>query len=99
VWDRAQAVGCRIAAGEHREHAGAGARIRRIDFDDPGMRMWRTHDACVGLAGQAEIGGVSPGSDEKSRILAARHRFSDALRRQPLTGGQERHRALASLYR
>ena len=80
VRDRAQSVARRIAAGQHRKHTGAADRPCHINARNRRMRVRRTHETCIGLAREAEVVGVLATAGQQSRVLAPRHRFSDAPR-------------------
>src|SRR6516162_707920 len=90
-----QAIGRRIATGQHSNNTWPADRVCDVDLQD--LRVWveRTHEIRVGLARQAEIVCVLPRSGEQPCVLAARRRFPDALRGMAFTGCQKRHRASA----
>ena len=64
-------------AGEHREHARHGARLRRIDRADARVRVRRAHHGRVGLAGKIEIVAVAAASSDEPQIFLAANRVSD----------------------
>jgi hypothetical protein len=55
-----------------------------------------THEIRMELARQAEVTCVLSGVGDQSCVLAARYRFSDAMRGMALAGCQKRHQVLSS---
>ena len=72
-----KAVGCNVGAGQHRQHAGHGARRRRVDRDDARVRVRRAHEHRIGLTRQAQIIAVAAGAAEQAQVFLASERFSD----------------------
>jgi len=70
------AIGREIRAGEHGDDAGRGQGGRRIDRTDSGMRMRRTQNGRVSLAGQVDIIEVAAAAGEQPQIFLADNRLT-----------------------
>ena len=79
VGERPDAVGHGVRAGEHREHAGGGARGRRLDAPDVGVRVGRADEARVDLAGDVDVVAVAAVAHEQTRVVLAKDRLADSL--------------------
>ena len=71
-------VGQRVLAGQHREHAGHGARRGDVDRTDQRVGMRRAHRGAVGLAGQIDVVAVIAAAGDEARVFLAAYRLSDA---------------------
>src|SRR5580700_8609765 len=78
VWDAREAVGERVLAGKHREHAGHGARRRDVDGADQRMGMRRAHRGAIGLARQIDVVAVIAAAGDEACVFLAAYRLSDA---------------------
>jgi hypothetical protein len=68
-----------IGGGEHRDHAGRGARGGGVDRVDPRVRVRRAHERAVQLAFEPEVGDVAALAGEKTQVFAPAHRRADTL--------------------
>ena len=76
--DALEPVGERVLAGQHREHAGHGARRGDVDRTDQRMGMRRAHRGAVGLARQIDVVAVIAAAGDEARVFLAAYRLSDA---------------------
>jgi hypothetical protein len=86
-----EAVGGRVAAGQHREHAGQGERGGGIDRADARVRVRRAHEGGVDLAGQGDVVAEAPAAGDQARILLARERLAEAPGYRARAGREEAH--------
>ena len=69
VRDRLKSIRQQVGAGEHREHAIRGARLRRCDRADARMRMRRAHHHRIGLARQVDVVAETAGAGDEAQVL------------------------------
>jgi hypothetical protein len=93
--DRFQPLRRRIASGQRGDDPWPTDRLCHIYLHDLRVGVGRTYEIPMELARQAEVTCVLSGTGEQSCVLAARYRFSDAMRGIALAGGQKRHKVLS----
>ena len=71
-------VGQRVLAGQHREHAGHGARRGDVDRADQRVGMRRAHRGAIGLARQIDVVAVIAAAGDEACVFLAAYRLSDA---------------------
>ena len=77
---RADLVGDRIRAGEHRDDAGRRERGGGVNLVDCGVRVGRAHEIGVGLARTIDVVDVAAPAGDKTKILFALDGCADAGR-------------------
>ena len=75
---RLDASGHQFGAGNDQQDAGHGARSRRVDGLDVGVRVGRAQEHQMGLAGQGEVVSELAGAFEQGFIFEAKHVFAGA---------------------
>ena len=73
-----QAVRQHVRPGQHREHAGCGARHAGVDRADQRVRMWRAQHDRIGLPGQVQVVAVAPAAGEQAEVLSSANRRPNA---------------------
>ena len=68
-----EAGGFEVGAGQHRQHAGDGLGLRRVDRHDARMRMRRAQEDHMGLAGQRDVVGEGTGAAQQRPVLDPPH--------------------------
>ena len=87
----AEAGGLVVGAGQHREHAGRGLRLRGVDRADARMGMRRAQHIAERHAGKRHVGDIAAAALEQPRVLEPRNRLTNrefthcilAFRRDP----------------
>ena len=73
----APARGDPVGAGEHREHAGRGARLVGVDRANPRMGVGRAQHIAERHARQHDVVDIAAAAAHEARILEPRHRLTD----------------------
>ena len=74
----AELVGRDIRSGENGEYAGRGLGLGRVDALDAGMGVWRHDHDAMALHRQVDIVDKTPAAGNKTRVLEAGYRLTDA---------------------
>src|SRR5258708_32869774 len=78
AFERAETRRVEIRAGIDAEHPRHAARFVAVDAADDAVRVTAADDDGVGLPRQLDVVGIAPLSAQQARVLAARHRLTDA---------------------
>ena len=73
----AEAGGLVVGAGQHREHAGCGFGLRRVDRADARMGMRRAQHIAERHAGKRHVRDIAAAALEQPRVLEPRHRLTN----------------------
>ena len=68
-----------VVSGPDRDHAGQGARGRRIDRDDPAVGVIGAHHAHVELVRKGNVAGIAAVAPHQRRVFQPRDRLADPL--------------------
>jgi hypothetical protein len=74
----AEPLGSQLRPGQHREHAGGGARRGRVDGPDARMGMRRAQHVAVGLPVEVDVVGIAAGAGDEAAVFLAPHRPAHA---------------------
>src|SRR5947207_1235116 len=70
-------------AGEDGDHAGRGERRGDLDTSDARVRVRRTYEGGIHLAGQVDVVAVAARAGEQARVILAQDRLADSFARRP----------------
>src|SRR3989449_3990815 len=90
VRDGAQAIGGGVGAREHRDHPRHRQGARAVDASEARVRVRRTDQARVGLAGDVDVVAVAPRTRDEARVFAAADGLAEALTGRAGAGVEER---------